>query len=71
MSRSAVLGWHSGDQLHRRAEMKEFVEILEQNIAAVVRSYKLDPAQAEVELASCWALVNGKLASGVVHCHPN
>jgi len=71
MSRSAVLGWHSGDQLHQRAEMKAFVEVLEQNIAEVVRSYKLDPAQAEVELASCWAVVNGKLASGVVHCHPN
>ena len=71
MSRSAVLGWHSSDQLHRHAEMEEFVEVLEQNIAEVLRSYKLDAAQAEVELASCWAMVNGKLASGVVHCHPN
>src|SRR5712691_9556280 len=28
-------------------------------------------AQVSLELAACWAIVNGTLASSVVHCHPN
>ena len=71
IGRSSVLGWHSGDKLHLRPEMKEFVEVLEHNVAEVTRTYKLDTRQATVELATCWAMVNGKLASGALHCHPN
>jgi uncharacterized protein (TIGR02466 family) len=71
MSRSSVLGWHSTDKLHLCPEMQEFVAVLERNVGEVTRAYKLDVRQASVELATCWAMVNGKLASGVVHCHPN
>jgi len=71
MTRSVVLGWHSTDQLHRHPELREFVAILHDNIAEVARSYRIDSSQASLELATCWAVVNGKLASGTVHCHPN
>jgi len=71
MSRSTVLGWHSTDQLHRRPELQEFVAILHKAISEVGRSYRIDTNQVSLELATCWAIVNSKLASNVVHCHPN
>jgi uncharacterized protein (TIGR02466 family) len=71
ISRSTVLGWHSTDQLHRRPEWQEFVAILHKAIAEVGHSYRIDTKQVSLELATCWAIVNGKLASSVVHCHPN
>src|SRR5215510_11913850 len=69
--RSTVLGWHSTDQLHLRPELKEFVAILHANVAEVGRAYRLDTNQASLELAACWAMVNGKSASSTVHRHPN
>ena len=69
--RSTVMGWHSTDQLHRRPELREFVAIVHDNIAEVARFYRIDTNQASLELATCWAIVNGKMASGAVHCHPN
>jgi uncharacterized protein (TIGR02466 family) len=69
--RSSVLGWHSSDKLRRQPEMQQLVTILEQNVAEVAACYNIDASQASLELATCWAMVNGKLASGVVHCHPN
>jgi uncharacterized protein (TIGR02466 family) len=69
--RSSVLGWHSKDQLHRRPEMAEFLAILQDNVAQVGRAYRIDTKQVALELATCWIIVNGKFASGAVHCHPN
>ena len=69
--RSAVLGWHSSDKLHHHPEMQQFVAILQHSVAEVATCYNIDASQAGLELATCWAMVNGKLASGVVHCHPN
>jgi uncharacterized protein (TIGR02466 family) len=69
--RSTRLGWHSTDLLHRHPGMQEFVAILNENVTEVVRAYRVDTAKVAVTLATCWAIVNGKLASGVIHCHPN
>lgn len=69
--RSTVLGWHSTDQLHYRPEMKEFIAILHANVAEVGRAYRLDTNRASLELAACWAMVNGRAASSTTHCHPN
>lgn len=69
--RSTLLGWHSVNHLHRSPEMTTFVAVLETKIAEVARAYKLDERQARLELATCWALVNGRHASGAAHCHPN
>jgi len=71
MSRSTVLGWHSTDQLHRRPELQEFVAMVHDNVAEVGRAYRIDTNQASLELATCWAIVNGKSASSALHCHPN
>jgi len=71
LSRSTVLGWHSQDQLHQRPDLHAFVALLHQAIAEVGRDYRLDPQQARLDLATCWAIVNGPGASSVVHCHPN
>jgi uncharacterized protein (TIGR02466 family) len=69
--RSSVMGWHSGNQLHRRPEMREFLAVLHGNVAEVARAYRLDTSQATLKLETCWAMVNGKMASGAIHCHPN
>jgi uncharacterized protein (TIGR02466 family) len=69
--RSTRLGWHSTDRLHDHPGMQEFVGILHENVAEVVRAYRVDTTKVAVKLATCWAIVNGKLASGVIHCHPN
>ena len=69
--RSSVLGWHSNDKLHRRPEMQDFLAILHDNIAEVGRAYRIDTKQVGLELATCWIIVNGKFASGALHCHPN
>src|SRR5689334_12850297 len=69
--RSTALGWHSTDQLHHRPELKEFVAILHAIVGEVGRDYRLDTNRASLELAACWAIVNGKSASSIVHCHPN
>src|SRR5215813_4300230 len=69
--RPTVMGWHSTDQLHRRPELREFVAIVHDNITEVARSRRIDTNQASLELATCWAIMNGKMASGAVYCHPN
>jgi uncharacterized protein (TIGR02466 family) len=69
--RSSMLGWHSTDQLHRRPEMERFVAVLQRNVEEVGRAYRMDTRQVRLELATCWIIVNGKFASGAVHCHPH
>jgi uncharacterized protein (TIGR02466 family) len=69
--RSTVMGWHSADQLHHRPELQEFIAVVHDNVAEVARSYRIDTNQANLELATCWAIVNDKMASGAIHCHPN
>lgn len=69
--RSSVMGWHSTNHLHRRPEMQEIVAAIAGNVAEVARAHRIDPRQAELELATCWVIVNGKMATGALHCHPN
>jgi uncharacterized protein (TIGR02466 family) len=69
--RSTVMGWHSTEQLHRHPELQDFVAVVHDNVAEVARSYRIDTDQVGLELARCWAVVNGKMASGALHCHPN
>jgi uncharacterized protein (TIGR02466 family) len=69
--RSTVMGWHSTDTLHHHPELQEFVAVVHDNIAEVARAYRIDTNQVGLELATCWAVVNEKMASGVLHCHPN
>lgn len=69
--RSSQQGWHSKNDLHKNPGMHGFLAALDAKVAEVARAYRLDTAQARLELKTCWALVHGKHASGVAHCHPN
>jgi uncharacterized protein (TIGR02466 family) len=69
--RSPVMGWHSTDKLHHHPELQDFVAVVHDNVAEVARACRIDSSQVGLELATCWAVVNEKMASGVVHCHPS
>ena len=68
--RSTVLGWHSRDDLHRRPEFARFTKFIEAGVSEAVSFQKWDLSQAAPILATCWANVNGRGASNVVHTHP-
>jgi uncharacterized protein (TIGR02466 family) len=69
--RSTVLGWHSKDDLHRRPGFKPLVQFLEAGVAEAANFLKWDRRQTMPVLSTCWANVNGKGASNVVHTHPH
>jgi uncharacterized protein (TIGR02466 family) len=52
-------------------ELQDFVAVFHDNVDEVVRACRIDTSHVDLELATCWAVVNEKIASGVVHCHPN
>jgi uncharacterized protein (TIGR02466 family) len=69
--RSNVLGWHSANDLHQRASFTEFTKIISEHVFEVATCLHWDLAKISLEIDSCWAIVNGKLASNSVHNHPN
>jgi uncharacterized protein (TIGR02466 family) len=69
--RSNVLGWHSANDLHQRASFTEFTKIISEYVFEVATCLHWDLAKISLEIDSCWAIVNGKLASNSVHNHPN
>lgn len=68
---SNILGWHSVSNLHQRASFAEFNSIIGANLIEVATCLHWDLQKFSLELKSCWAIVNGKLASNSVHNHPN
>jgi uncharacterized protein (TIGR02466 family) len=68
---SNILGWHSVSNLHQREIFAQFNQIINQNILEVASDLHWDLQKFSLELKSCWAIVNGKLASNSVHNHPN
>ncbi|WP_310489777.1 TIGR02466 family protein [Chamaesiphon sp. VAR_69_metabat_338] len=68
---SNVLGWHSANDLHQRASFTEFTKIISEHVLEVATCLHWDLAKISLEIDSCWAIVNGKLASNSVHNHPN
>ena len=69
--RSNVLGWHSATDLHQRESFAEFTNIIDEKVLEVATCLHWDLAKISLEIESCWAIVNGKLASNSVHNHPN
>lgn len=69
--RSTVLGWHSRDDLHLRPGFEPLARFIEAGVAEAVRFQKWDLRQVTPVLATCWANINGKGASNVVHTHPH
>jgi uncharacterized protein (TIGR02466 family) len=69
--RSNILGWHSTHDLHQRESFAEFANIIGENTLAVANDLHWDLSRISLKIESCWAIVNGKLASNNVHNHPN
>ncbi len=68
---SSVLGWHSVNNLHEREAFAEFVRVVERNVLEVATFLKWDLKKFSIKISTCWASVNGKLASNSLHNHPN
>jgi uncharacterized protein (TIGR02466 family) len=68
---SNVLGWHSKGDLHEREHFSEFIQIVDCNVLEVANFLRWDLQQFSLNITTCWAIVNGKLASNSVHNHPN
>jgi uncharacterized protein (TIGR02466 family) len=69
--RSNILGWHSTHDLHQRESFAQFVNIIGANTIEVANCLHWDLQKFSLKIDSCWAIVNGKLASNSVHNHPN
>ncbi len=68
---SNVLGWHSVSNLHERASFSDITKIIQQNVLEVATFLRWDLQLFSMNITTCWAIVNGKLASNSVHNHPN
>ena len=68
---SNVLGWHSVNTLHERERFVDFTRIVLENVQEVAEFLHWDLQKIRFNITSCWAIVNGKLASNSVHNHPN
>ncbi len=69
--RSSVIGWHSHDRLTQNPNFKEFLDITGKNVVEIARFAKWDLDRLTMVISNCWALVNPKYATNVVHDHPN
>jgi uncharacterized protein (TIGR02466 family) len=69
--RSAVLGWHSKDDLHRRPWFAPLAAFVDAGIAEAVAFLKWDPRRAAPFVTASWAVVNPPGASNAVHTHPH
>ncbi len=68
---SNVLGWHSVNNLHERPSFVGFTQIIHQNVLEIATFLRWDLQQFSLNITTCWAIVNGKMASNSVHNHPN
>jgi uncharacterized protein (TIGR02466 family) len=68
---SNVLGWHSVNNLHQRESLGELNKIILQNVLGIAKFLRWDLQQFSLEITTCWAIVNGKMAYNSVHNHPN
>lgn len=68
---SNVLGWHSKNDLHKRDSFEEFNQVISKNVLEIATFLNWDLQYFSTNITTCWAIVNGKLASNSVHNHPN
>jgi uncharacterized protein (TIGR02466 family) len=68
---SNVLGWHSKNNLHKRECFDKFNQIILENALEIGAFLNWDLQYFSIDITTCWAIVNGKLASNSVHNHPN
>jgi uncharacterized protein (TIGR02466 family) len=68
---SNVLGWHSVNNLHQRESWAKFNKVILRNVSEIAKFLRWDLQQFSLEITTCWAIVNGKMAHNSVHNHPN
>jgi uncharacterized protein (TIGR02466 family) len=68
---SNILGWHSSNNLHKRDTFQDFNQIILANTQEIASFMGWDLRQFSLYITTCWAVVNGKMASNSVHNHPN
>ncbi|MEH2060702.1 MAG: TIGR02466 family protein [Nostoc sp.] len=68
---SNLLGWHSVDNLNKRDDFQDFMQIIMNNVLEIANFMKWDLEQVIPTINNCWAIINGKFASNSVHDHPN
>jgi uncharacterized protein (TIGR02466 family) len=68
---SNILGWHSTNNLHKRDSFNDFNQIILANTTEIANFMGWDLQQISLNITTCWAIVNGKMASNSVHSHPN
>lgn len=68
---SNVLGWHSHNELHKQPEFQSLIEAIDNSLLEVVGDLAWDCEEVKPCINNCWAMVNGKNASNVLHNHCN
>ena len=61
--------WQSGQDLHNREQMMEFISCIDSTAQTVLRFLKV--AHNSIEITGCWANINASGASHPIHSHPN
>jgi uncharacterized protein (TIGR02466 family) len=69
--RSSVLGWHSRNDLHRAPAFEGFAALALEHALEVARFNRWKLGEIEPVVKECWAIVNERYASNVVHNHPH
>lgn len=69
--RSSVLGWHSAIDLHTRPAYREFCALALTNALEVVRFERWNLEVVTPQIHECWANVNERGASNLIHNHPH
>jgi uncharacterized protein (TIGR02466 family) len=71
ISVSNILGWHSQDNFHKKAEFKEFTDIACNLVLKITQELMWDLDRVEPIVNNCWATINNKHAFNSLHHHPN
>ena len=65
------LGWHSQNHLHQLPEFQEIANIAVTNALESGEEIGFNLKEFTMIVASCWAVINPKLAFNYIHNHPN
>ena len=61
--------WQSGQDLHNREQLVEFISCIDSAAQTVLRFLKV--AHNGIEITGCWVNINASGASHPIHSHPN
>lgn len=68
---SNILGWHSGYLDDDHEVLRKFSRIIISPLADIANRLKWDLKNNSLTVHECWAVVNKKYSSNLIHSHPN